>query len=41
MRSMTILAKICGVTTMEAVEASIEAGAAYLGFVFFPRSPAI
>ena len=39
MRSMTILAKICGVTTMEAVEASIEAGAAYLGFVFFPRSP--
>ena len=25
MRSMTILAKICGVTTMEAVEASIEA----------------
>ncbi len=36
---MTVLAKICGVTTPEAVEASIAAGAAYLGLVFFPRSP--
>ena len=36
---MTVLAKICGVTTLEAVEASVGAGAAYLGFVFFPRSP--
>lgn len=33
------LAKICGVTTPEAVAASLEGGAAYLGFVFFPRSP--
>lgn len=36
---MAVLAKICGVTTIGAVEASIDGGAAYLGFVFFPRSP--
>ena len=33
------LAKICGLTTPDAVEASLEGGAAYLGFVFFPNSP--
>jgi len=32
-------AKICGLTTPEAVEAAAEAGAAYIGFVFFPKSP--
>lgn len=32
-------AKICGLSTLEAVEAAAEAGAAYLGFVFFPKSP--
>lgn len=32
-------AKICGLTTPEAIEAATEAGAAYIGFVFFPKSP--
>lgn len=32
-------AKICGLTTPEAVEAAAEAGAAYVGFVFFEKSP--
>lgn len=32
-------AKICGLTTPEAVEAALAGGAAYVGFVFFPRSP--
>ncbi len=32
-------AKICGLTTAEAVEAAAKAGAAYIGFVFFPKSP--
>ncbi len=32
-------AKICGLTTPEAVKAAAEAGAAYIGFVFFPKSP--
>ena len=37
---MTILrAKICGLSTPEAVNAAVAGGAAYLGFVFFDRSP--
>ncbi|MFN3583511.1 phosphoribosylanthranilate isomerase [Phenylobacterium sp.] len=36
---MTAKAKICGVTTPEAVRAAVDGGAAYLGFMFFPRSP--
>lgn len=36
---MTILVKICGISTEEALEAAIEAGADYAGFVFFERSP--
>ncbi len=32
-------AKICGLTTLDAVEAALQGGATYLGFVFFPRSP--
>lgn len=32
-------AKICGLTTPVAVQAALDGGAAYLGFVFFPRSP--
>lgn len=36
---MTIQAKICGLSTPEAVKAAFDGGAAYLGFVFFARSP--
>ena len=31
--------KICGLSTMESVDAAIEAGAGLVGFVFYPRSP--
>ncbi len=31
--------KICGITTHEALEASIEGGASYAGFVFYYKSP--
>ncbi|MFD1341360.1 phosphoribosylanthranilate isomerase [Litorisediminicola beolgyonensis] len=31
--------KICGLTDAASVRAASEAGAAYLGFVFFPKSP--
>lgn len=31
--------KICGLTEAAHVEAAAEAGATYMGFVFFPRSP--
>ena len=33
------MAKICGLSTPEAVRAAVEGGAAYLGFMFFPKSP--
>jgi phosphoribosylanthranilate isomerase len=36
---MSVAAKICGLSSEEAVAASIEGGAAYLGFVFYPPSP--
>jgi len=32
-------AKICGLSTPETVAAALQGGAAYLGFVFFDRSP--
>jgi phosphoribosylanthranilate isomerase len=32
-------AKICGVTTPEAVSAAVAGGAGYLGFAFFEKSP--
>lgn len=32
-------AKICGVSTPEAVRAAVDGGAAYLGFMFFAKSP--
>ena len=35
----TIRTKICGLTTSETVSAAVEAGAAYIGFNFFPKSP--
>ena len=34
-----MLVKICGVKTPEVITAAVEAGARYLGFVFFPKSP--
>ncbi len=36
---MSIAVKICGLTTPEAVDAAIAAGAAYGGLVFHPHSP--
>ncbi len=36
---MGVQAKICGLTTPEAVSAALEGGAAFLGFMFFARSP--
>ncbi len=32
-------AKICGITTPEAARAALDGGAAYLGFMFFAKSP--
>lgn len=36
---MTVLAKICGLKTPEAVAAAVDGGASLVGFVFFGRSP--
>jgi len=36
---MTVSVKICGISSEEALEAAIEAGADYAGFVFFEKSP--
>jgi phosphoribosylanthranilate isomerase len=36
---MMPLAKICGLTTAEAVDAALKGGAAFLGFNVFPASP--
>jgi phosphoribosylanthranilate isomerase len=36
---MGVQAKICGISTPEAVTAALSGGAAYLGFVFFEKSP--
>ncbi|MBS0332666.1 MAG: phosphoribosylanthranilate isomerase [Proteobacteria bacterium] len=36
---MGVQAKICGLSSSEAVAAALEGGAAYLGFMFFERSP--
>lgn len=36
---MTVKAKICGLSTPETVHAAVAAGAFYIGFVFFERSP--
>lgn len=34
-----MLVKICGITTEEAFDATVESGADLMGFVFFPGSP--
>ena len=36
---MTLLVKICGLKTPDALDAALEAGADMVGFVFFPPSP--
>ncbi len=36
---MTIQAKICGLSTPEALAAAVAGGAGFVGFVFFARSP--
>jgi len=36
---MTIAAKICGISTPEALDVAVACGAAYVGFVHFPASP--
>ncbi|MDO8839241.1 MAG: phosphoribosylanthranilate isomerase [Parvibaculum sp.] len=36
---MTVRVKICGLSTPETIEASVAAGADYLGFIFYPKSP--
>jgi phosphoribosylanthranilate isomerase len=36
---MTTKIKICGLNDLAAVEAAVSAGADYLGFVIFPKSP--
>jgi phosphoribosylanthranilate isomerase len=36
---MSVSAKICGLSTEEAVAAAVAGGAAYVGFVFYPPSP--
>jgi phosphoribosylanthranilate isomerase len=36
---MTVEAKICGLSTPETVDAAVEAGADYVGFVAYPPSP--
>jgi phosphoribosylanthranilate isomerase len=36
---MGVQTKICGISTSEAVAAALEGGAAFLGFMFFEKSP--
>ncbi|HET6221604.1 MAG TPA: phosphoribosylanthranilate isomerase [Dongiaceae bacterium] len=36
---MTIEAKICGLSTAETVDAAVAAGARFVGFLTYPRSP--
>lgn len=36
---MPVTAKICGLSSPEAVTAALDGGAGWLGFVFFPKSP--
>jgi phosphoribosylanthranilate isomerase len=36
---MSLIVKICGLTTVPALDAALDAGADFVGFVFFPPSP--
>jgi len=37
--AMPLDIKICGLTTLEALEAALSGGASHAGFIFFPKSP--
>ena len=37
--TLPVQTKVCGLSTPETVEAALESGAAFLGFMFFPASP--
>lgn len=39
LRTMTALAKICGLTTPETLDAALAGGAAFVGAVVYPKSP--
>jgi phosphoribosylanthranilate isomerase len=36
---VSLIVKICGLSTLEAIDAALDAGADMVGFVFFPPSP--
>ena len=36
---MSLIVKICGLSTPEALDVAFDAGADMVGFVFFPLSP--
>ncbi|MBO0716044.1 MAG: N-(5'-phosphoribosyl)anthranilate isomerase, partial [Rhizobiales bacterium] len=36
---MSLIVKICGLSTPETLDAALDAGADMVGFVFFPPSP--
>ena len=36
---MDVRSKLCGLNTVQDIDAAIQAGAAYVGFVFFAKSP--
>ena len=36
---MKVRAKLCGLTTQDDIDAAATAGAAYIGLVFFEKSP--
>jgi phosphoribosylanthranilate isomerase len=36
---MKVRAKLCGLTTQDDIDAAATAGAAYVGLVFFEKSP--
>lgn len=36
---MSVLTKICGIAETDGLDAAVEAGADFIGFVFFPGSP--
>ena len=36
---MAVAAKICGISSTDALDAALDGGAQYVGLVFFPRSP--